>query len=1009
MAGWWESAPVVDPASDPSFTGFIPGTPKAPNVPANYEPDPDHPGAVRPIKGGPADPTAGQSAEASDLTGPAYLGTLDKPTAALVQALAEGRKAFPSGAALRNPYWQNMLTHVSNYDPGFDETTYTSRAATRRDFNIGTAGKNIRALNTAIGHLGHLYEQAGDTASHGFKPLNVAENAARVNLLGDAGPTNYASTTSALAGELTAVYRGAGGAEADIKRYIDELSPNASEAQKRGTISNIANLLNSRLEALQDQYKKGMGVGANMQFLDPHAEQVLKSLQSGTPPTANPAAPPPSIPPVPPGGGGGGGDKETTIGVGELTDPQKASYKEFWASNPNATPEQLTSFFAGMGLNVSNADEIIKARQKGGHYSDVTLNTTYRDKLAQRLKQEDALGVGDGAATTLVTQGGTANLSDEAAGVGNAAANILTSPLTGKFDPVSAYKFGRDAERLRIENARKQLGYGGGALEFAAGLATAAPSAALATVTPKVAARAAAGAGALAGFGAGEGVEQSATGAGIGALTGYGVARASPYVASKVANRFSGGGGMAPELAAAAEAEGVDLYKPMVDPTTRAKFGALESDPSAQPTIRAAVENTRGQIEDRAAALGGGGQRLEPEVAGERLQVAGNRYINRSRGIANRLYQRASNLSGGAAVTPTNAVARVDAELAELQASPNTNAAEISFMQGLREDLTRAPMSVDTIRNLRTSLRGQIGTQNLTMTQAEARASRVMDAAAQDIEAAVPPEAARAYRRADGFYRERQSVVDDLKKAILGRRNDQLDPQQAFKNLKSLTSPGANGRRLSAVMRTLEPDERQDIAATVAHTLGRTGTNEPFSAATFLSQTKGLSQSTLRTVFGPDGAQSVSNLRELSRALRDAGGDINRSRSTTVANRASALKNAARTFVMSLTGLGGYEAAGIGGALTGAGVASAAMGANAGLKVLSARAMVNPRVSAWLARAANVSTRAQAENAVRQLGTIIGREPALATELQPIYASLQQRLASPLAAQPQAEGQQNEQ
>jgi hypothetical protein len=67
-----------------------------------------------------------------------------------------------------------MLAHVSNYDPGFDEVNYTSRSATRRDFTSGKAANNIRALNTAIGHFGHLEEQIGGTASHGFTPLNAS-------------------------------------------------------------------------------------------------------------------------------------------------------------------------------------------------------------------------------------------------------------------------------------------------------------------------------------------------------------------------------------------------------------------------------------------------------------------------------------------------------------------------------------------------------------------------------------------------------------------------------------------------------------------------------------------------------------------------------------------------------------------------------------------------------------------------------------------------------------------
>jgi hypothetical protein len=262
------------PANGPVYGP--PPTPKTPSLPSGYEPDPASPGAIRPIKGGPSDTTP--KVNASDVSGDAYLKTLDNGTANMVKALADGRKSFPSGSALRAPYWQEMLTHVSNYDPGFDEVNYTGRSATRRDFTSGKAANNIRALNTAIGHLGHLEEQIGGTASHSFTPLNAVENAG-LRVMGDPGPTNFDTTVSALAGELTAVYRGAGGAEADIQRYIDQLNPNASKAQKDGAIRNIVGLLKSRLDALNDQYRQGMGTTAQqLQLLDPQAQLIVHHL-----------------------------------------------------------------------------------------------------------------------------------------------------------------------------------------------------------------------------------------------------------------------------------------------------------------------------------------------------------------------------------------------------------------------------------------------------------------------------------------------------------------------------------------------------------------------------------------------------------------------------------------------------------------------------------------------------------------------------------------------------------
>ena len=66
--------------------------------------------------------------------------------------------------------------------------------------------------------------------------------------------------------------------------------------------------------------------------------------------------------------------------------------------------------------------------------------------------------------------------------------------------------------------------------------------------------------------------------------------------------------------------------------------------------------------------------------------------------------------------------------------------------------------------------------------------------------------------------------------------------------------------------------------------------------------------------------------------------------------------------------------------------------------------MVNPRVSRWLAESADASTPAQAKEAIRKLGVIIAREPAIAHELRPIYDMLEHRLETPLTAAPEQSG-----
>jgi hypothetical protein len=706
------------------------------------------------------------------------------------------------------------------------------------------------------------------------------------------------------------------------------------------------------------------------------------------------------------GGNGGSGGGSGPPGVSNLSPDQKNAYDAFLAANPQPSGEQVGTFLTKLtGQQVTNADEIAKAIAQGRGTSSTVENLTEEQKVKARRAAEDKAGLADSPATTLAVHGATLGLSDEAAGVGNA----LSDPL----HPVEGYTLGRDVERQRIADAQQQLGYAAAPIEFVGGLASGAPTSALAAVANDIPALAAQGAkagsvgGALAGFGQGQGTQQSLTGAGVGAAGGAAVGVLAPYAAGRLSRAPQG---MAPDVAAASQAEGVDLVRPMVDPASRGKFGALESAPGSQNVIRDAVAKVRGQIESRVGALGQGRTALETDAAGERIQNAARNFIQRSKGVANTLYNRARSLSGDARVVPQNAISAVDNQIATLSANPQTNAGEISFLNGIKNDLSSpGGKTVEELRQLRQSLRGRINEQNLTATQAEARASGVLDAAQQDVAANLPKGAADAYRRADAFYRERMVHIDDILDRFLGGNvqagQARTSGEQAFQRLKNMMAPGGDARRLAGLMRDLEPGERQDIAATIASSLGRRAPDQPFSPDLFLSQTSKLSPQAQRTVFGPDAAQSVANLRLLSQRLKEGVGDVNRSKTAN-----SMLRQMASRFVGSLTGFGGMAglaegglATGGKGALAGLAVGGAVKGAQVANNILSARAMVNPRVTQWLAQAADVSTPSQAQQAVKGLSLVISREPALAQELTPIRDFLDQRVTQLLAAKPASE------
>lgn len=231
---------------------------------------------VRPAAGGTA--TAGPPA-ASNLTGDDYLKTLDQSRANQVKALADGRMAFPSGFALKSPYWQQMLQAVSQYDPSFDAVQYNARSRARSDATSGKLAQNNNALNTGIGHIGQLAD-----AVAGLHNVSWSQSANAVknwlsSEFGGTGPTNFEAIKNRVAPEIVKIWRGTGGAEADIKRDLDSLSDAKTPAQLYGALQEIAGLMQSKIAANRAQYDSAMGPnGLPLHMITPQSQATLDRL-----------------------------------------------------------------------------------------------------------------------------------------------------------------------------------------------------------------------------------------------------------------------------------------------------------------------------------------------------------------------------------------------------------------------------------------------------------------------------------------------------------------------------------------------------------------------------------------------------------------------------------------------------------------------------------------------------------------------------------------------------------
>jgi|GEM_PF-6158569 len=246
-------------------------------------------GVQTPPRGGPPAVIGGSNAQqGADMatgdkskSGSAYLASLNPTQAAQVKALDEGRLPIPSGFALKSPYWQAMIADASRYDPNFDAVNYPARVKTRSDFTSGKSAQNITALNTALGHM--------DTLDRAIDPLNnvsIPLVGGAINAMKDqaqdpntARLANFNAAKTAVAAELTRVFRGGQGAEADVKGWQAQLDASKSPQQLHAVVSQMASLLASRVNALGDQYNQGMGTTRDgLSLLHPTAAAVLARL-----------------------------------------------------------------------------------------------------------------------------------------------------------------------------------------------------------------------------------------------------------------------------------------------------------------------------------------------------------------------------------------------------------------------------------------------------------------------------------------------------------------------------------------------------------------------------------------------------------------------------------------------------------------------------------------------------------------------------------------------------------
>jgi spore germination cell wall hydrolase CwlJ-like protein len=226
-----------------------------------------------------AAPAPSDQPDLTNVHGKEYMDTIaksDPKYASQVQAIIEGRAPYPTGMLLKTPYGQRLAQDVTQADPSFESGNATARVKTRNEFMTGGVGSpagQITAGNTALQHAGEMSDalermkEGGgimrDLGNAGIPVVSYAANQIKNKSVQGtpegAALNDFMTAKNHFSEEVTKFYAGSAGSEAERTRALANLDAAKSLPELRSAIKTEVNLMQGKVNALQDRWKNGMG------------------------------------------------------------------------------------------------------------------------------------------------------------------------------------------------------------------------------------------------------------------------------------------------------------------------------------------------------------------------------------------------------------------------------------------------------------------------------------------------------------------------------------------------------------------------------------------------------------------------------------------------------------------------------------------------------------------------------------------------------------------------------
>jgi hypothetical protein len=222
---------------------------------------------------------AGQMAamDGGNTAGEGFLSQLPAGRADLIRQIGDGRQEM-TPTMMRSKDGQLLAQQVAQAYPDFDASKAQSYFKTRQDFTSGKTSVGINSYNTAIAHLGTMFDHVSDTNSLQLNnPMSDVHR--QLDLDKQLVSTEMAKAVSN--GQMTE------GEKNQIMGSISGLTVGSYQTR----IKEAVTLLQGKLDAYQQQWNNGMPSHAvsQVQIVSPKAQQTLQRISGGAAAPTTPA------------------------------------------------------------------------------------------------------------------------------------------------------------------------------------------------------------------------------------------------------------------------------------------------------------------------------------------------------------------------------------------------------------------------------------------------------------------------------------------------------------------------------------------------------------------------------------------------------------------------------------------------------------------------------------------------------------------------------------------------